>query len=418
MEKVYFCIDLKSFYASVECVERSLDSMKTDLVVADSSRGQGAITLAVSPSLKAKGVKNRCRIFEIPKNLEYICAKPRMKLYIKYSADIYGIYLKYISKEDILVYSIDECFIDATSYLKMYRLTARELAKKMIDQVYKETGICATVGIGTNMFLAKVALDITAKHSKDNMGYLDIETFKKEIWFHKPITDIWNIGRGISKRLEKYNAYTLYDVAHLDEKILYKEFGVTALYLIDHAHGVESCTIKDVHDYKPKSNSISNGQVLFEDYTYQDAFLVLKEMVELNVLELVDKNLVTNNISLVVGYSKDVIKATGGSKKLDGYTNSYKTLNEEFIKLYEKTTNYHHLIRKLSISFNNVKDESYKTIDLFTDYLEDQKERAVQDTILSIKKRYGKNAILKGMNLEEKATAKRRNTLIGGHNGE
>ena len=216
MEKVYFCIDLKSFYASVECVERGLDSMHTDLVVADATRGPGAITLAVSPSLKAKGVKNRCRLFEIPKGMDYICAKPRMKLYIKYSADIYGIYLKYISKDDILVYSVDECFIDATSYLKMYKLTPKALAKKMIDEVFKETGICATCGIGTNMFLAKVALDITAKHSSDNMGYLDEEAFKKEIWHHKPITDIWNVGRGTSERLKKYNAYTLYDVSQMD----------------------------------------------------------------------------------------------------------------------------------------------------------------------------------------------------------
>lgn len=418
MEKVYFCIDLKSFYASVECVERGLDSMHTDLVVADETRGPGAITLAVSPSLKAKGVKNRCRLFEIPKGMDYICAKPRMKLYIKYSADIYGIYLKYISKDDILVYSVDECFIDATSYLKMYKLTPKALAKKMIDEVFKETGICATCGIGTNMFLAKVALDITAKHSSDNMGYLDEETFKKEIWHHKPITDIWNVGRGTSERLKKYNAYTLYDVSQMDEKILYKEFGVVAEYLIDHSHGKESCTISDVHNYTPKNNSVSNGQVLFEDYAYNDAFLVLKEMVELNVLDLVDKHLVTNNISLVIGYSKDVIKPTGGSKKLSGYTNSYKTLNEEFIELFKKTTNYHHLIRKINISFNNVKDERFKTIDLFTNEEEDQKERAVQDAILLIKKKYGKNSILKGMNLEEKATAKRRNTLIGGHNGE
>ena len=418
LKKIYFCIDLKSFYASVECVERNLDSMTTDLVVADSTRGGGAITLAVSPSLKAKGVKNRCRLFEIPKELEYICAKPRMKLYIKYSADIYGIYLKYISKEDILVYSVDECFIDATSYLKMYKLSPLELAKKLKDEVYNQTKIAATVGIGTNMFLAKVALDITAKKSPSMMGYLDEESFKKEIWHHKPITDIWNIGRGISKRLEKYNAYTLYDVANLDPKILYKEFGITAEYLIDHANGVEPCTIKDVHDYIPKSNSVSNGQVLFEDYQYSDALLVLKEMVELNVLDLVDKNLVTNNISLSVGYSKDVIKPTGGSKKLDGYTNSYKTLNEEFIKLFEKTTNYHYMIRKINISFNNVKEDSYKTIDLFTNIEEDKKEEAIQEAILSIKKKFGKNAILKGMNLEEKATTKKRNTLIGGHNGE
>ena len=232
MEKVYLCIDLKCFCASVECVARGLDPFETDLVVADPSRGNGAICLAISPSLKAKGVKNRCRIFEIPKNIDYITALPRMKLYIKYSADIYGIYLKYVSAEDIVVYSIDECFLDVTSYLKMYKLTAKELAKKIIDDVYDTLNICATVGIGTNLFLAKVALDITAKHTSDHMGYLDEEEFKKQIWHHKPITDIWNIGRGIAKRLEKYNCYDLYDVAHMDEKVLYKEFGVNAEFLI------------------------------------------------------------------------------------------------------------------------------------------------------------------------------------------
>lgn len=392
--------------------------MTTDLVVADKTRGMGAITLAVSPSLKQKGVKNRCRLFEIPDNLEYICAKPHMKLYIKYSADIYGIYLKYICKDDILVYSIDECFIDATSYLKMYKMTPHELAKKLVDEVYVTTKIRATVGIGTNMFLAKVALDIMAKRSSDFMGELDEESFKKEIWYHKPIEEIWNIGRGTAKRLAKYNAYTLYDVCQLDEKLLYKEFGVVAEYLIDHAHGFEPCTISDVHNYKPKSNSMSNGQVLFEDYAHYDALLVLKEMVELHVLNLLEKHLVTNNISLSIGYSKDIIPPKLVSKKLDGYTNSYKVLNEAFIELYEKTVNYRYMIRKLNISFNNLKDEMYQTITLFTDEEGDKKERQLQNTIILIKNKYGKNAILKGMNLEEKATTKKRNTLIGGHNSE
>lgn len=418
MEKVYLCIDLKCFFASVECVARGLDPFETDLVVADPSRGNGAICLAVSPSLKAKGVKNRCRIFEIPKNIDYITALPRMKLYIKYSADIYGIYLKYVSAEDIVVYSIDECFLDVTSYLKMYKLTAKELAKKIIDDVYDTLNICATVGIGTNLFLAKVALDITAKHTSDHMGYLDEEEFKKQIWHHKPITDIWNIGRGIAKRLEKYNCYDLYDVAHMDEKVLYKEFGVNAEFLIDHSKGIEPTTIKDIHNYKAKSNSMSNNQILFEDYKYDDAFLVLKEMVEMNVLELVDKHLVTNCISLFVGYSKDVIKPTGVSMTLDEYTSSYAKLNEYFIRLFKNNVDKYHMIRRIGIGFNNVIDEKYATINLFTDVKKEEKERKMQEAIIEIKKKYGKNSILKAMNLQEKATARKRNKLVGGHNGE
>lgn len=418
MEKVYLCIDLKCFFASVECVARGLDPFETDLVVADPSRGNGAICLAISPSLKAKGVKNRCRIFEIPKNIDYITALPRMKLYIKYSADIYGIYLKYVSAEDIVVYSIDECFLDVTSYLKMYKLTAKELAKKIIDDVYDTLNICATVGIGTNLFLAKVALDITAKHTSDHMGYLDEEEFKKQIWHHKPITDIWNIGRGIAKRLEKYNCYDLYDVAHMDEKVLYKEFGVNAEFLIDHSKGIEPTTIKDIHNYKAKSNSMSNNQILFEDYKYDDAFLVLKEMVEMNVLELVDKHLVTNCISLFVGYSKDVIKPTGVSMTLDEYTSSYAKLNEYFIRLFKNNVDKCHMIRRIGIGFNNVIDEKYATINLFTDVKKEEKERKMQEAIIEIKKKYGKNSILKAMNLQEKATARKRNKLVGGHNGE
>ena len=418
MEKVYLCIDLKCFFASVECVARGLDPFETDLVVADPSRGNGAICLAISPSLKAKGVKNRCRIFEIPKNIDYITALPRMKLYIKYSADIYGIYLKYVSAEDIVVYSIDECFLDVTSYLKMYKLTAKELAKKIIDDVYDTLNICATVGIGTNLFLAKVALDITAKHTSDHMGYLDEEEFKKHIWHHKPITDIWNIGRGIAKRLEKYNCYDLYDVAHMDEKVLYKEFGVNAEFLIDHSKGIEPTTIKDIHNYKAKSNSMSNNQILFEDYKYDDAFLVLKEMVEMNVLELVDKHLVTNCISLFVGYSKDVIKPTGVSMTLDEYTSSYAKLNEYFIRLFKNNVDKYHMIRRIGIGFNNVIDEKHATINLFTDVKKEEKERKMQEAIIEIKKKYGKNSILKAMNLQEKATARKRNKLVGGHNGE
>ena len=417
-EKYYLCIDLKSFFASVECVERKLKSLTTNLVVADPSRGDGAICLAVSPSLKALGVKNRCRIFEIPKNIDYITAMPRMNLYIKYSADIYSIYLKYISCEDIHVYSIDECFLDITNYLKLYKKTPKELAKIIIEDVYKTTGICATVGIGTNLFLAKVALDITAKHAKDNMGFLNEEIFKETIWFHKPITDIWNIGRGIANRLLKYNCETLYDVAHMNEKILYKEFGINALYLIDHSKGIEPCSIKQIHNYKAKNNSLSNGQILFEDYNYENALLVVKEMVDLNVLQLVDKHLVTDCIFLSISYSKDVIKPTGGSLNIGEFTNSYSKINKYFIELFKKTTNPNYPIRRISLGFSNVIDERYESITLFSDPIKDQKEKDIQNTILQIKKKYGKNSILKGMNLQEKATTKKRNNMVGGHNAQ
>ena len=356
--------------------------------------------------------------FEIPKNINYITALPRMKLYIKYASDIYGIYLKYVSSEDIVVYSIDECFLDITSYLKMYKLTASELAKMIIDDVYKTLNICATVGIGTNLFLAKVALDITAKHSDDHMGFLDEEMFKKEIWHHRPITDIWNIGRGIANRLEKHNCFDLYDVAHLDEKVLYKEFGVNAEFLIDHSKGIEPTTIKDIHNYKAKSKSLTNQQVLFEDYKYDDAFIVLKEMVELHVLELVDKHLVTNCISMYVGYSIDIIKPTSVSMSLDEYTSSHAKLNEYFVRLFKNNVDKYHMIRRIGIVFSNVIDEKYASINLFTDVKKEEKERKMQEAIIQIKKKYGKNSILKAMNLQEKATTRQRNKLIGGHNGE
>lgn len=415
-ESVYLCIDLKSFYASVECVERGLDSMTAHLVVADPARGGGAICLAVSPSLKALGVRNRCRLYEIPPDLRYITALPRMKLYMEYSAHIYSIYLRYISPEDIHVYSIDECFLDVTQYRRLYGKDAREIAAMLMDAVWHETGIRATAGIGTNLFLAKVALDISAKHTSDHMGYLDAETFRRTIWFHRPITDIWNIGRGIAGRLERLGIYDLYGVAHFDEQKLYREFGVNAEFLIDHAHGVEPCTIADIHAYQSKSSSLSNGQILFEDYRYGEALVVMKEMVDMLVLELVEKHLVTNSISLSVGYSKDVIKPSGGTEQLPEITNSYRKLDAYFTEYFHKTVNRHYPIRRINIGVNNLNDECYATYDLFTDLHAEQKERELQTTVLKIKQKYGKNAILKGLSLEEKATARQRNRLIGGHN--
>lgn len=417
MQKYYLCIDLKSFYASVECVARGLDPMTTNLVVADPSRGNGAICLAITPAMKKIGIKNRCRIFEIPRHVKYITALPRMKKYMEVSAQIYSVYLRYISQDDIHVYSIDECFLDITKYIKLYVKSPKEIASMLLEAVYKETGLTATVGIGTNLFLSKVALDITAKKSPDFMGFLDEEEFKKTIWFHQPITDIWNIGRGISTRLRRYGIFDLYGITRIEPWKLYKEFGINAELLIDHAWGIEPCTIEDIHKYHSKSQSVSNSQILFEDYSYNDAYLVLKEMVDINVLELIDKKLVTNNISLVVGYSKDVIKMSSGSVTLDGYTSSKDKLLEYYCNLFERIVNKEYPIRKIGLSFNNVKDEIYADFDLFTDFEHEKKERKMQEAIINIKKKYGKNSILKGMDLQEKATTIKRNKLVGGHNG-
>lgn len=418
MDKYYLCIDLKSFYASVESVERGLDPFKTNLVVADPSRGKGAICLAITPALKEMGIRNRCRLFEIPDGVEYITAMPRMKRYMEYSAHIYSIYLRYISKDDIHVYSIDECFFDISTYLELYNKTPKEMAQMLIDAVYEETGICATAGVGTNLFLAKVALDVTAKHVVDHIGYLDEEEFKRTLWHHRPMTEIWNFGRGITKRLQKYGVYDLYDIAHFDEKILYKEFGVIAEFIIDHAWGVEPCTIAEIKNFKAKSNSLSNSQILFNDYNFDDALLAVKEMVDLMALELVDKNLVTDSISLTVGYSKEVTKATGGTMKLGEYTDSRKKLMEYFVDYYKKTTKPNFPIRKLTIGMNHLVEQDYMAFDMFTNIEENEKERKKQKAIIDIRKKFGKNAILSGMNLHERATTKSRNKLIGGHNSE
>lgn len=416
--KAYLCIDLKTFFASVECVERKLDPFAVNLVVADPSRGKGALCLAVSPKMKEQGVHNRCRIFEIPDNISYITAMPRMNLYMQYSADIYGIYLKYISREDIHVYSIDEAFLDVSEYLQMYSVSAKELARMILQDIYTTTGITATVGIGTNLYLAKIALDITAKHAKDNMGILDEQLYRETLWHHKPVSDFWQVGRGISKRLEKYSVADMYGIAHMDERILYREFGVNAEYLIDHAWGREPTTIKEIKAYKSKSNSLSNSQILFEDYNYEEALLVLKEMVELNVQNLVESHRVTDHIGLYIGYSARNVKATGGSRKLSNVTNSYAYLRNAFIKLYRETVNRQELVHMLSISFGNVVDEMYETYDLFTDFNALEKEKKLQLTLLNIKHKFGKNAVIKGMNLLNKATAISRNKLVGGHNAE
>lgn len=413
--KYYLCIDLKTFYASVECVERDLDPYKVNLVVADKSRGKGALYLAISPRMKKAGVKNRCRLFEIPRYMQYIIAKPRMKLYMEYSANIYEIYLKYFAKEDIYVYSIDEAFFDITPYLNYYKKSALEIAKMIINDVFKTTGITATCGIGTNLYLAKIAMDIIAKHNDSNIGYLNEELYIEKLWNHKPLTDFWQIGHGIAKRLLKYGVEDMEGISKLPEDVLYKEFGVNARFLIRHAWGKESVTIQQIKDYKPQHNSISNSQILFKDYNYQDALLILKEMVEINVLQLSEKHLSTDKIHLYIGYSKNVIKSTGGSRKISVRTNVYSILLKEFVKLFEQTTNRNYPIRQIRISFGDVKDEEFEYYDLFTDQQEVEEEKRLQNALNEIKYKYGKNSIFKCMNLMDNATQLERNKLIGGH---
>lgn len=416
--RVYLCIDLKSFYASVEAVERGLDPFKTNLVVADETRGPGGICLAITPAMKKLGVKNRCRLFEIPKGMEYIIAKPRMRYYMDYSAHIYSVYLKYISPDDIYVYSIDECFFDVTSYLDLYGKTPKEMAKMLMRAVYVETGIASSAGVGTNLFLAKVALDITAKKSPDAIGFLDEELFRKSVWHHTPITDIWNVGPGIAARLEKHRIYDLYGVAHADENMLYKEFGVNAEYLIDHSKGYEPCTIEEIKAYTPETNSLSNSQILFENYDFESALLALKEMVDIIVLEMVGRGMKTNSIALGVRYSGKEDGGVAGTRKLAGYTDSAEKLTAEFVRLFKEKVDPQKLVRKLSVGLNNLSEHQYVNMDFFTDYEAEEKERKKQQAILQIKQKYGKNAVLKGMNLEKKATTPIRNRLIGGHNGE
>lgn len=413
--KIYLCIDLKSFYASVECVERGLDPFEVNLVVADPDRGGGAITLAATPAIKKQGVPSRGRIYEIPDNIEYIIARPRMHLYMEYSAKIYSIFLKHIAPEDIHVYSIDEAFLDATPYLELYGLTPKQLARRILEDIYDETGITATVGIGTNLFLTKVALDITAKHTPDNMGYLDEDLFRQQLWHHTPLTDIWMIGAGTANHLARLGITDLYGITQFPKHILYKEFGINAEILIDHAWGKEPVEIKDIKSYQPKANSISNSQILFEDYNVNDAYLILKEMVDVNVLALTEKHLVSDHISLFIGYSKDKRKPSRGSRKITNRTNSYRILMEEFRLLYQKIVDPNYPIRHIGISFGNVRDEIYEQYDLFADIEEIEKERKLQQTLVDIRNKFGKNSVLKGMNYLDKGTARYRNTTIGGH---
>ena len=492
------CIDLKSFYASVECVERKLDPLKTNLVVADESRTDKTVCLAISPSLKQCGLGGRARLFEVKqkvkeinlqrrklnnyrkfsgksyldeelkknKNLEldFIVAPPRMAYYMKYSTNIYNIYLKYIAPEDILVYSIDEVFIDITDYISLYKCTPRQLVTKMIKDVYETTGITATAGIGTNMFLAKVAMDIVAKKCKPNefgvrIAGLDEMTFRKKLWDHKPITDFWRVGKGIANKLAKNNMNTMGDVArcsHYNEDLLYKLFGVNAELLIDHAWGWEPCTIEIAKSYKPTETSLSSGQVLHEPYDNKKAKIIVQEMADNLALELVKKKFLTKQLVLTINYDienltnpdifnkyfgeitldsygRKIPKHSHGTVNLEHYTSSSSIIMESFVNLFDKISNPILLIRKLNLTVSKLicedkvqTNKKVEQINLFTDYKkkeieeakqkdDENKEKEIQKVILQIKNKYGKNAILKGMNLTEGATAIERNKQIGGH---
>ncbi len=502
--RTYIAIDLKSFYASVECVERGLDPMTTNLVVADMERTEKTICLAVSPSLKSFGIPGRARLFEVVQRvkkvnaerqrrapgsqftgktsnytelmastslaLDYIVARPRMATYLEYSAKIYKIYLKYVAPEDIHVYSIDEVFMDVTGYLETCKLSAREFAMRIILDVLNTLGITATAGIGTNLYLCKIAMDIGAKHiPADENGVriaeLDEMSYRQTLWGHRPLTDFWRVGRGYAKKLEEHGLFTMGDIArcslgrpdeYYNEELLYKMFGVNAELLIDHAWGWEPCTIKEIKAYKPESNSLGSGQVLQSPYPFSKARLIAMEMTEQLVLELVDKGLVTDQIVLTVGYDIDnlknpelrekyggdittdfygraIPKHAHGSANLDRYTSSTKQISAAAAELFDRIVDKRLLVRRLNITANNVveqskapKPEQTGQMDLFGSYdalqaklAEEEaglaRERQIQEAMLDIKRKFGKNAILKGMNLEEGATAISRNSQIGGH---
>ncbi len=415
-QRMYLCIDLKSFYASVECVERGLDPMTTNLVVADPERSQKTICLAITPAMKALGIKNRCRIFEIPEGVQYIIATPRMQKYIDYAAEIYSVYMKYIAKEDIYVYSIDEAFMDVTDYLALYQMTARELGQRIMSDIDDTLGVRATCGIGSNLYLAKIALDITAKRNPEFIGELNEETYRNTLWNHKPLTDFWRIGPGNSKRLATYGLYTMSDIAHADEDLLYRLFGVDAELLIDHAWGREPVTLADIKGYSTQTSSMTSGQVLMRDYKFAEGKLIVKEMMDLLCLDMVDKNLVTKSITLHIGYSNQLnMKSAHGTVSLEDETNADIIILPAIAALYDRIIDPACPIRRVNISCNNVIPEEYHQYSFFSDTAELEKNRKIQKAVLEIKNKFGKNSILKGMNFEDGAMTRERNHQIGGH---
>ena len=416
MDRQYLCIDLKSFYASVECVERGLDPMTTLLAVCDLERTEKTICLAITPAMKALGVKNRCRVFEIPKSIKYIAARPRMQLYLDYAAEVYAVYLSFVSKDDIHVYSVDEVFMDVTEYLKLYDKTARQLGQMIMDEIYKKLGIRATCGIGTNLYLAKIALDITAKHADDFIGELDEESYRQTLWDHRPITDFWMVGPGTARSLERIGVTTMRGICETSEDILYHMYGVNAELLIDHAHGIEPTTIADIKNYRSKTSSLSSGQVLPEDYDFEHGRLIVKEMTDLLCLDLVEKNLVTGSVTLHIGYSNRLdLPPAHGTVKLDEETSSDLVIIPKTCELYDRIIDRTSPIRRVTITFNRVCPEEFVQLSMFTNAGELERNRKVQKAVIDIKNRFGKNAVIKGMNLEEGAKTIERNSQIGGH---
>lgn len=414
-QRVYFCIDMKTFYASVECAERGLNPFETNLAVVDETRGKNALCLAITPKMKAQGIKNRCRMSEIPKSINFIRALPRMQLYIDYAADIYEIYLNYFSPQDIHVYSIDESFIDVTDYLPMYNIDAVSFAKKLMNEIAAKMHIPSTAGIGTNLYLAKIALDITAKHSKDHIGYLDEESYIKTLWNHRPITDFWQIAQGTERRLAKYGIHDMEGIAKAPTDLLYKVFGVNAELLIDHAWGREPCLMEDIKNYRSKSKSVSFSQVLPSDYTYEQAKTVMMEMVIHGCQEMMRRKVITNKVGIFVGYTFGGREPTGGTIRMIETTNLPSHIQPYVEKLFEKTTDKGTPIRRLGINFEDVCGEGCEGYDLFTNFEEVEREKKREHAILEIADKYGKNAILRGLNYMDGATQRERNTFIGGH---
>ena len=416
-QRQYLCIDQRSFYATIECVERGLDPMTADLVVADPERSANTICLAVSVHAKKRGIQNRCRIKDIPPGMNVIVARPRMQLYIDCSAAIYGVFLKYLAPEDIYVYSIDEAFLDVTPYLKLYQMSTKELAKKIMQDVKDTIGTICTCGIGTNLYLAKIALDITAKHSDDGIGELDEETYREKMWDHRPITDFWRISHGTAARLKRYGITTMRGIATIHEDYLYQEFGIDAELLIDHAWGREPTTIRDIKNYRSKSKSLSSGQVLMRDYQAQEGELIAKEMTDQLSLDLTAKQYVTESITLWVGYSKrEENPGALGTAQFCRPTNLSAEMVPAIAALYRRIVDPKRMVRRINLTCNHVtKDTGVLQLNMFEDVSQQLRQKALQETLLGIRARYGKNSILKGMNFEEAATGRERNEQIGGH---
>ena len=415
-QRCYFVIDMKSFFASVECAERGLDPLTTRLVVADESRGEKTICLAVSPAMKALGIKNRCRLYEIPKDIDFVIAKPQMKKYIEYASEIYGIYLDYIDKNDIHVYSIDESFIDATDYLKLYKIRAKDFACKLMNEIYEKLHIPATAGIGTNMYLAKIALDITAKHASDHIGWLTEKKFIKELWNHTPLSDFWGISKGTINRLAKFGIYDMEGIAKCDPDILYDEFGVNAELLIDHAWGRESCLMSDIKNYKSKKKSMSGSQIFPCNYSFKDVKNVMNEMVQNACYELARQKNSTQLLHLYVGYGDKKDDGTKGTVRMKVCTNIYYLVGPYFEQLFDKIVDKNRPIRKIGYDFADLVPEEQEFYDLFTDIEKVKREKELVKSLLDIQDKFGKNAILSGIDFFDTSTQRERNKMIGGHN--